>query len=288
MRRTVHKIAIIGVVLSAMVSCRAISSFLHNGDAVAEVGSEKLYRSELNVLIPKGISKEDSARLARQYINSWALDQIFLNVAEEQLSKEEQDVSKELEDYRKSLLKYKYEQLYVNERLDTAVSDEMVEKYYEANKEKFTLQRPVVKARYLRIANDSPTLAKIRKKMSSDEVQDLVDADSLAYSSALKFLTWGNSWVDITTLAKEFPMDHVSLTMSVRNNWVENVDTTEVLSLAYISEMISEGNVAPIEYCTPTIKDMIISSRKQALIISLERDLLNDARQTGQFVIIEE
>ncbi len=288
MRRTVHKIAIIGVVLSAMVSCRAISSFLHNGDAVAEVGSEKLYRSELNILIPKGISKEDSVRLARQYINSWALDQIFLNVAEEQLSKEEQDVSKELEDYRKSLLKYKYEQLYVNERLDTAVSDEMVEKYYEANKEKFTLQRPVVKARYLRIANDSPTLAKIRKKMSSDEVQDLVDADSLAYSSALKFLTWGNSWVDITTLAKEFPMDHVSLTMSVRNNWVENVDTTGVLSLAYISEMISEGNVAPIEYCTPTIKDMIISSRKQALIISLERDLLNDARQTGQFVIIEE
>ncbi len=285
MRRIVHKITLIVIVLSAFVSCRAITSFLHNGEAVAEVGTEKLYRTELNKLIPKGIAKEDSVRLARQYINSWALDQVFLNVAEEQLSKEEKDVTRELEDYRKSLLKYKYEQLYVNERLDTAVSDEDVEKYYEANKDKFVLQRPIVKARYLRISNDSPTLAKIRKKMSSEEAQDLVEADSLAYSSALKFSTWGDSWIDITALAMEFPMDHVSLTMYMRNNWVENVDTTGIMSLAYISGMVQKGQVAPVEYCAPAIKDMIISARKQALIISLEQDLLNDARQTGQFVI---
>ncbi len=275
------------IVLSALMSCRAISSFLHNGDAVAEVGTEKLYRSELNRLIPKGIAKEDSIRLARQYINSWALDQVFLNVAEEQLSKEEKDVTKELEDYRKSLLKYRYEQLYVNERLDTAVSDDMVEQYYENNKDKFILQRPVVKARYLRISKDSPTLAKIKKKMASDEAQDLIDADSLAYSSALEFSTWGNNWIDIAALAMEFPLDHVSLTMSIRNKWVERVDTTGIMSLAFISEMVNDGAFAPLEYCTPAIKDMIISSRKQALITALEQDLLNDARQTGQFVIIE-
>ncbi len=287
MKRIVHRIAVIVIVLSAMMSCRAISSFLHNGDTVAEVGAEKLYRSELNKLIPKGIAAEDSVRLARQYINSWALDQVFLQVAEEQLSKEEKDVSKELEDYRKSLLKYKYEQLYVNERLDTAVSEDMVEEYYEANKDKFKLHRPIVKARYLRISNDSPTLAKIRKKMASDEARDLVEADSLAYSSALKFSAWGNNWIDITTLASEFPMDHVSLKMSISNSWVEKVDTAGILSLAYISGMVSEGQVAPVEYCAPMIKDMIISARKQALTTSLEQDLLNDARQTGQFVITE-
>ncbi len=287
MRRIVHKIAIIVIVLPAFLSCRAISSFLNSDETVAEVGAEKLYRSELNRLIPKGIGKEDSVLLARRYINTWALDHIFLNIAEEQLSKSEKDVTKELEDYRKSLLKYRYEQLYVNERLDTSVSEDMVEEYYNANMEKFTLQRPVVKTRYLRIAKDSPSLAKIRNKMSSDEVQDLVDADSLAYSSALKFATWGNEWVDITTLAREFSMDHVALTLLIRNRWVESIDTTGVLNLAYISEIIREGNVAPMEYCTPTIKDMIISTRKQALVTSLEQDLLNDARKTGKFVITE-
>ncbi len=287
MRRIVHKIAIIGIVLPALMSCRAISSFLSDDEAVAEVGAAKLYRSELNGLIPKDISSEDSVTLARRYINTWALDHVFLNIAEEQLSKAELDVTRELEDYRKSLLKYRYEQLYVNERLDTAVSGEMVEEYYEANMEKFSLPRPVVKARYLRIASDSPTMAKIRQKMASDKVQDLVDADSLAYSSALRFTTWGNEWVDIMTLAREFPMDHVTLEMMIRNRWVEKADTTGVTSIAYVSEMIQKGQTAPIEYCAPAIRDMIISARKQALITSLEQDLLIDARKTGKFVILE-
>lgn len=287
MKRIVHTIAIIGIVLSALTSCRAISSFLNNDETVAEVGSARLYRSQLNALIPKGISQEDSVRLARQYINTWALDEVFLNIAEEQLSKAEKDVTRELEEYRRSLLKYRYENLYVNERLDTAVADDVVEDYYAAHQEKFILNRPVVKARYLRIASDSPSLAKIRKKMDSDEVQDLVDADSLAYSSALKFSTWGNDWIDISTLAREFTTDHASLMSMMRGGWIEYADTTGMTSLAYVSEIIREGKVAPIEYCTPTIKDMIISARKQTLIMTLEQDLLNDARKTGQLVIID-
>jgi hypothetical protein len=285
MRRIVHITAILGIVLSALTSCRAISSFFSEGEAVAEVGAAKLYRTELNALIPKGISPEDSTRLARQYINTWALDQVFLSLAEEQLSKSEKDVTKELEDYRKSLLKYRYEQLYVNERLDTAVSEDKVEAYYAAHENMFKLARPVVKARYLKIASDSPSLKQIRKKMDSEDVQDLIDADSLAYSSALKFSTWGNSWIDAAVLAGEFGTDHKSMLSLMKGGWIELKDSTDVMHLAYIYDMIREGNTAPLEYCTPQIKDMIISVRKQSLISGLEQDLLKDAREKGQFVI---
>ncbi len=278
-------ITILGIVLPALMSCKTISSFLSDEETVAEAGGSRLYRSELNNLIPKGIQKDDSVRLARQYINAWALDQVFLTIAQEQLSKAEKDVTKELEEYRKSLLKYRYEQLYVNERLDTAVSEENVEAYYEANINKFELPRPIVKARYLRMSADSPVLQKIRKKMSSNQVQDLVDADSLAYSSALKFTTWGNRWIDVASLALEFGTDYVTVMSSVKGGWVEMTDSTGVASLAYISEIVREGEPAPLEYCTPQIKDMIISARKQSLITGLEQDLLKDAREKGQFVI---
>jgi len=278
-------LAILGIVLPAVLSCRAISSLLSEDETVAEVGTAKLYRSELNTLIPKGMAAEDSVRLSRQYINTWALDQVFLAIAEEQLSKTEKDVSKELEDYRKSLLKYRYEQLYVNERLDTAVSDEDIETYYAANINRFELPRPVVKARYLRIAADSPVLPKIRKKMSSDQVQDLLDADSLAYSSALKFTTWENSWVDVASLAREFGTDYVSVMSIMRGGWIEMTDSMRVTSVAYVPEMVPAGETAPLEYCMSQIRDMIISTRKQALITGLEQDLLRDAREKGQFVI---
>ncbi len=286
MRRIVL-ISIIGIVLPALTSCRAISSFLSKDEAVAEVGSARLYRSDLNMVIPKGIAYEDSVRLAKSYINTWALDQVFLSIAEQQLSKSEKDVTRELEDYRTSLLKYRYEQLYVNERLDTAVSDDKVEEYYEAHKDKFILRRPLVKARFLKISAESPTLKELKKKMSSEEVNDLFDADSLAYSSALKFEIWQNNWVDIALVASELGMDYTSVLASMKGKWVERTDTTGIMTVAYISEIISEGHVAPIEYSTPSIKDMIISVRKQQLVSTLERDLLNEARENGQFVILK-
>ena len=285
MRRITRIVTVFGIVLPMLASCKAISGFLDEGEVVAKAGGASLMMSELQKVIPDGISSEDSIAFARQYINSWALDQIFLDVAESQLSSSELDVSKELEAYRRSLLKYRYEQLYVNERLDTAVSDDKVEEYYAANKDRFVLQRPVVKARFLLIASDSPSLSQIRKKMASEEVQDLIDADSLAYSSALKFMTWNNEWLDAVSLAREFGMDHTDMLRSMNGKWIEQKDTAGMLSLAYISDMIRAGEMAPIDYCTPSIKDMIISSRKQSLITSLERDLLNDARENGQFVI---
>lgn len=285
MKRIIFISCLLWVVLPAFQSCRAISSFLHDDGIVAEVGSQRLYRSELDQIIPKGLSAEDSTRMARQYINTWASDLIFLTIAEEQLSKSEKDVTAELEDYRKSLLKYRYEQLYVNERLDTAVSEEAVEAYYEAHPDKFVLARPVLKARFLRISTDSPSIEPIKKKMVSDEVEDLIEADSLAYSSAMKFSTWNNEWIDASILAREFNTDHMTMLSSLKNGWIIMEDGSGMTDMAYVTQIIGKGQPAPLEYSTPTIKDMIISSRKQVLINSLEQGLLKDARENGKFVI---
>jgi hypothetical protein len=231
------------------------------------------------------MQKEDSVRLARQYINAWALDQVFLTIAQEQLSKAEKDVTKELEEYRKSLLKYRYEQLYVNERLDTSVTQENVEEYYQAHQDKFILDRPIVKARYLNIDSESPSLAQIRKRMSSTDANVLAEADSLAFSSALKFTIWQDKWIDISVLAREYVADHEQILSKMNKGWIEVVDTVGYMKLTYISDMVAKGKVAPIEYCSENIRDIIISARKQELIMNLERDLLNDARENGQFVI---
>lgn len=269
----------------ALPSCRAISSFLHDDEVVAEVSSQKLFRSDIDQFIPNGISGEDSIRLAMQYINTWAADIVYQEIAEEQLSKAEQDVTKELEEYRKSLLKYRYEQLYVNERLDTAVSDDLIEDYYLSHKDKFILERPVLKARYLHISADSPTMEQIRRRMSSSEIDDLIEADSLAYHSAMEFSIWNDSWIDITTLSRKFSLDQGTLLSMRKGDWIEFKDSTGMAHIAFIPEIVSKGEIAPLEYAAPMIRDIVISSRKQSLITSLEMDLLNDARENGKFVI---
>ena len=69
---------------------------------MAKVGSHKLYDTELNAYIPDSASPEDSMKLALQYINSWATDMMFNDLADKELSKSEKNVDKELEAYRQS------------------------------------------------------------------------------------------------------------------------------------------------------------------------------------------
>ena len=285
MKKYLRSIAILMIVLPALSSCKAITSFFSGDEIVAVAGSEKLYRSDLDRILPKGMPVEDSTRLAMQYITTWASDIVYVTIAEEQLSKSEKDVTKELEDYRKSLLKYRYEQLYVNERLDTAVTDDQVREYFEAHSDKYVLQRPVVKARFLAIFSDSPAKEQIRKRMSSDDVNVLVEAASLAFSAAHKYTGWNDGWVDVAVLSREFGLDYTEVLAKKKGDWVEIEGEDGISRIAYISDMVKEGELAPIEYAAQSIRDMIISARKQKLIMTLEQDLLKDARDNGKFVI---
>lgn len=121
--------------------------------------------------------------------------------------------------------------------------------------------------------------------MSSTEVEDLVEADSLAFSSAIKFTTWSDKWIDATTLAREYVLDYNDVLSKMNKGWISVVDTTGQMKLTYISSLMQKGQVAPLEFCEEKIKDIIISTRKHNLIVNLEQDLLEDAHENGKYKI---
>ena len=256
------------------------------GDAVvARVGEHRLMRSELTAFIPAGVSSEDSLALAQSYIKSWAEDLIFLDMAEKHLSAEEKDVTKDLEDYRRTLLKYRYEERYINDRLDTLISDEAVRNYYREHMDKFLVDRPLLKVRYMIIPADSRSLKTIRELMSSDDAMDAIAADSLAFTAALRYVDSSDAWMDAIILARELGTDEVSMMSALRNRTIEFVGDDGLLRVAYVVDMVQKGSPAPLDYCEERIKDVLLSARKHELVGGLERDLLNDALAKGKFVI---
>ena len=269
-------------------SCQMVKDFIHDDDVVAQVGQHKLFRTELEAIIPDGLAQEDSLNLADRYIRSWASEQLYLDMASEQLSKSEKDVSKELDAYRNSLLKYRYEQRYVNERLDTTVTHTDVEEYYEGHKDLFILDVPILKARFLDIMQDSPNLETIRKKMASTEYEDIVETDSLTYSSALKYADYSDRWINAVTLAREFGTDYGTMLSNLSGSYIEINEGRGDVKIAYVLQMQKAGTLAPIEYCEERIKDIIISNRKHQLLSTLEQDLLDDAIAKEKFVIYSE
>ena len=273
--------------LLALSSCEWVSSRIHDDEVVAKLGSHKLYREDPEAFIPGGIPAEDSVKLARQYINTWAKEQLFVEVATAQLSKSESDVREELEDYRRSLLRYRYEKQYIADRLDTVVVKSEAEEYYESHPDLFTLRVPIVRARFLDIMRESPALDVIRKKMSSKEYADLAMADSLAYNSALKYEDRSDEWVDMTVYARNFGCDYGTVLSRLGSDGYVVIDDKEAgdLKIGYVVEIRRAGTKAPFEYCEDRIRDIIISNRKHALLSSLEQDLLKDALETEKLII---
>ena len=275
----------------ALLSCKMVNRLgdtaneLFKGEVVARAGEHRLHRSQLESYIPTGVSSEDSTRLAQQYIRAWAEDLLLLDMADEQLSKEEKDVTEELESYRRALLRYRYEQLYINQRLDTLVTEEEVGAYYQANPDKFILDRPVVKARYMIIPAESRNLKELRRLMSSEDDSDIMEAENLAYTAAIKYGDSSDSWKDIITLAQELGTDYKSLLGAIKNQFAELPDETGNLRIAYIVDMVPQGKTAPEEFCAERIRDIILNTRKHSLTTQLEQDLLEDARRNNKFVI---
>jgi len=285
MRKTIILLLLLPALLG---SCNAISSLVHDDQVVAKVGKNKLYKSEVERFIPNLVSAEDSARLAEQYINTWAMDLLYLDVAERELSKGELDVSAELEDFRRSLLKYRYEQRYINDRLDTLITDEQIRSYYEAHQSDFELKRPVMKARFVDVMKDSPNKDAILRMMSSQEYNDVQRADTLAKSTALRWFDSSDTWMDANEVAKYFGLDHTQMLTYLRwDNTIryEPADRADLM-VAYVCDIRYDGP-APLDYCVPRIRDILMSARKHDLMNSLERDLLENALESKQFVVYE-
>ena len=286
------KVLLVFLALVAAASCEQVSRLrssvgeFFGDEAIARVGKEKLYRSTLEDYIPDGISPEDSAAMAAQFINSWVTDRLFLEVAESELTKSELNVSKELEEYRISLLKYRFEQHYVNERLDTSITPAEIRHYYEENPEKFILEAPLLKVRYMLIPKGSPAKEKIKKKMSSDNVEEVIEADSMAVSAAVRYVDRTDSWTDLQTLSLESGSDPTTLLSSMKKSFIEVPDGKGNVFVAYVADMVKKGSPAPIEYSTEKIKDIILSERKRLLVSGLERDLLKDARTKEKIEIL--
>lgn len=112
-------------------SCTYIKLRESKPEAVARVNDTYLYKSDINTIIPKNTSAKDSLILVENYIKEWALQQLLLQKAELNLAKDErfEIIEKQVADYRKSLLIYLYQKGFVEQKLDTSISDKDIQDY---------------------------------------------------------------------------------------------------------------------------------------------------------------
>lgn len=265
-------------------SCEFVEGLI-NGDVVARVEGSVLYQKDINGLVPKGSSPEDSVAIVRKYINTWATNKILLSNAESRLSREDRDIEQALEDYKTSLLVYRYEKLYVEKNLDTLISEQECRDYYEKHIETYIAPFSIVKARYIRINSASPNAQIIRNKYKSLKMEDLDLVAEMSESSADKYTDFNMNWVPLSHIAKEMGVELSVCEDELANKSHMELEKGNFISLVRVYEKVKGGEITPYDYNINFIKESILSKRKQDLIANLERNLLEDALNNNKLVI---
>src|SRR5574344_164470 len=283
----VMRFAIIFLGSLILSSCRFVSSITEEGLAV-RIGRAKLYKSEIERVIPKGISKEDSLNFARDYINSWAIKQLMFLKAEEELSKEDKNVEQLLEDYKIQLMIFKYENKFITDRLDTVVTEEEMLSYYDDHKEMFVTDDGIVKARYVKIHKNFPNLKFLRALAMKRDVESLEEMERLAYNSAEKYDDFGGKWIDLHDLCREIECDVEQLQNKISVSNVVEISDPCYSKILVVIDKVALGGVSPYEFNIPKIKEIIFGRRKNELISKLHNDLYNEALDKQKLKIIDD
>ena len=266
--------------LPVIISCKYLD-FRSGDEVVAKAGGEVLYESEIRELIPEGTNSQDSIKMVEQYVNNWAIQHLLLTKAESELSKTEKDVEQELEDYKNSLLVYRFEKFYIEQRLDTAITEEECREYYDNFSQNFTLSNSVVKARIIKVFSKSPNIEKIKSSYRANSIEDIDELETLCYSSAERYNNFGNNWIDISDIARETPFNTQACEKEAwSKSWMETSDSLYTY-LVYFFEKVPPGETPPYEYYRPRIKEIILSKRKQELIENLKKDLIEEALENN-------
>lgn len=279
-------LAIIGLPMQlCLISCREETKDLPKEKPVARVLDAYLYPSDLKNIVPRDISSKDSAQLIKNYIEKWIQDELVLKHAEQNLTTEQLNIDKQMAEYRKNLLIFNYQTELISQKLDTTVTQEDIEKYYNENQASFTLKDNIVKVWYVKVNRTAPGSDKVKKLYKSDQPKDFVALKSYCLQFADNFFLDENNWLLFDELLKEIPVTTLNPDLFLKSNrYVEVADSTFDYYVN-IKDYKIKNSVSPLAFERENIRNVIINKKKLSLIEEMKREVYEKAKNKGNFEV---
>jgi len=276
------------IILSGVLLLKCNKSEVSDDKVVAQVGEKKLFHSEISRIIPLEIEEQDSLLMANDYIRKWVKQELLINKANENLTPEQKNVTKEIEEYRNSLIIYKYKNELMNQQMDTLVTQQQIEQYYNANTDNFKLNGSIVKAIYIKIPNEVAN-TKLIKELVDDSLEEGTNAlreYCIQYAKSFDF--FNNNWVDFEIVKRNIPGEITDERQFLaRNNQVELNDSIYYY-LVSIQDYKLKNELAPVEYVETNIRNLILNKRKIEFLKQIEENIYKEGIRQNKFKIYTE
>ncbi len=242
---------------------------------LARVYNQELYLSEVQDMIPPGLSAEDSLEMIEAFIDRWVREAVLMEEAERAIPKN-LNIDKLVRDYRASLIRHNYEKRLVAQLLDSVVTDREIEAFFAQAKEQFRLDEPIVRAHFIKAPISAPRL---------DEVDAWWAAgDSTAWN---KLQLWAQGWAQVAMLSDSAWHKYSELVAAMPPGMVDDHDPSRPPEFIRdeegyryyfrLLEWYPAGQIPPISYVHDKVKRTILHRRKQQLLDEVREQMYQKA-----------
>lgn len=264
-------------------NCTNISDNYSN-DLIARAGENFLYQNDL----PKFKSEEDSLIKYQNFIETWAKKKILYDLSLTNLSQSKKnEIDFLVEDYKIELYINSYKDLLVNSRIDSIVTYDEIESFYNKNIYNLKLNENLIKYRYVKVPIDNINVSRIKRSLQRLNTNDRNFLDSLNFQFAdlkVEDTIWFTEREVISSI--EF-INQKNKSTYLRKNILYEIDDDQYLNFFLIKDILKSGNIPPLSYLYERIKSNIINQRKLDLIQNINKEILNDALKSSKYEIFK-
>lgn len=279
-----NKLIISFWVLLFLSSCNS-SLNSDKGNELARVNNKFLYESDVVGLVPENTSTHDSILMVRNYIDNWVRTRLMIEQAKKNLLIQNLDLDKQIEKYRNSLIIYHYESELIRQKLDTVVSDEEIEQYYNEHLSDFELKENIVKAHYVIVEKEDENAALFEEIYKLPDSLMLDSLESFSKFFAYSYFLDTATWLRFNDLSDIIPIETYNQELFLKGNRHVRLEDEDYIYLLTFVDFKIKDDTSPIGFEQNNIRQIIIQKRKMKLIKQLRNDIYENAVKKNEFEI---
>jgi len=274
------------LVLSILFLYSCKDGFNFNRDTkdpiIARVGERNLFKSQIAELIHSGTSSTDSAAIVDGFIENWIRENLMILEAEKNVAADI-NLNKLVDDYRSSLLVYNFEKRLVDQMLDTIISMDEKNDYYESFKNQYLLSHPIFKCIIAKVSAKASGLKDIKSALVKS---DLTESIFLIKEKAVYHHLDIERWMTIEDLESLLPLGMIEIS-ELSGGKIFQKKEKDYEYFVKIVTYYDEKRIPPFDFIEGKIIKTILSERKIELLKKYRQDLYDQGVSDQKFEVFK-
>ena len=274
------------ILILLIISCELENN--SKEEPIARVNDNFLFFSEIQESLDENMSQNDSMLAVNSAINNWASKKLLYEKAIFNLSNSKQnELDLLVKSYESDLYISNYEKEWLKARVDTIVSNDQLQSYYNENKNKFRLRQDILLPRFIELPIENFNKTQIVRSLRRLNFQDKIYLDSISLQFKSSFIN-DSVWLRPELFFNKFKIENkIKYNRYLRKKSFFEIKDLESLYLVYISDILRKNDYAPMSYVKPTLVQILLNKRKLEMKKQLKTDILKQGIAENNFEIYD-